>query len=345
MARQKRVNGNNPAGESVANLAMLGVGEFEERAYRILLRSPGLTVAGLADRTGAEPARVRRAVGVLERSGLITRTPVPTPRLLPVAPDAAVEALVRRQESELGRIRALARSWVPEFRAGGRAGPVELIEVVSGAEAVLSRFDQLQRAASDEIQVLDTPPYAGQAGPITNDEEFAVLARGVTCRAIYDRAALEQSPNAVTAILRYVAAGEQARVTSELPLKLATFDRKAAFIPQSADQRDIASAIVVHPCSLLDVLLYVFDRLWDQATPLTSAEPHFATEQDDVVEPTADDRRVLALLASGMKDEAIAHHLGWSHRTTRRRIATLMTSLNADTRFQAGLYAARQGWL
>jgi DNA-binding NarL/FixJ family response regulator len=48
------------------------------------------------------------------------------------------------------------------------------------------------------------------------------------------------------------------------------------------------------------------------------------------------------LLASGMKDEAIAHHLGWSHRTTRRRIATLMASLNADTRFQAGLYAARQ---
>lgn len=156
---------------------------------------------------------------------------------------------MRRQESELERIRALATSWVPEFRSGGNAAPTELIEVVTGADTVLSRFDQLQRGAMEEVQVLDTPPYAGDAGPVTNDAEFEVLARGVTCRAIYARAALEQSPNAVTA------------------------------------------------------------------------------------------------MASGLKDEAIAHHLGWSHRTTRRRIATLMSTLGADTRFQAGLYAARAGWL
>ncbi|WP_165554157.1 helix-turn-helix transcriptional regulator [Kribbella capetownensis] len=335
----------SPWKDAAANLAILGVGELGERAYRILLRSPGLTVTGLADRIGSPAARVRRVVTVLEQSGLVTRSPLPTPRLLPVAPDAAIEALVRRQESELERVRALAASWVPEFRSGGNAAPTELIEVVTGADTVLSRFDQLQRGAMEEVQVLDTPPYAGDAGPITNDAEFEVLARGVTCRAIYARAALEQSPNAVTAILRYVAAGEQARVTSELPLKLATFDRKVAFIPQSIAQRDIAGAIVVHPCSLLDVLLFVFDQLWAEATPLTAAEPLRSTEQDGAAEPSENDRRVLALLAGGLKNEAIAHHLGWSHRTTRRRIATLMAALGADTRFQAGLYAARAGWL
>ncbi|GAA1126822.1 hypothetical protein GCM10009630_25820 [Kribbella jejuensis] len=196
-----------------------------------------------------------------------------------------------------------------------------------------------------EVQVLDTPPYAGASGPDTNAVEFEVLARGVTCKAIYDRAALEQAPNAVTAILRYVAAGEQARVTSALPLKLATFDRRTAFIPQSIDQGDIASAIVVHPCSLLDVLLLVFDQLWRQATPLTADGSLRAAEEDGAFEPTEHDRRVLVLLASGMKDEAIARHLGWSYRTTRRRIATLMAGLGAETRFQAGLLAARAGWL
>jgi DNA-binding CsgD family transcriptional regulator len=327
-----------------SELSVLGVGEFEERAYRILLRWPGLTVSGLADRIGSPAGRVRRAVARLEQTGLITRSPVPTPRLLPVAPDAAIEALVRRQESELERIRALATAWVADFRAGRSTGPTELIEVVIGADAVLSRFDQLQRAATDEVQVLDTPPYVRAEGPDTNDVEFEVLARGVTCRAIYDRAALEQAPNAVSAILRYVAAGEQARVTSELPLKLATFDRRTAFIPQSIDQGDIASAIVVHPCSLLDILLLVFDQLWEQATPLTSHSLR-AGDEDGTVEPSENDRRVLVLLASGMKDEAIARHLGWSYRTTRRRIAALMALLGAETRFQAGLHAARAGWL
>jgi sugar-specific transcriptional regulator TrmB len=328
-----------------SSLSILGVGEFEERAYRILLRWPGLTVNGLADRIGSPAGRVRRAVARLEQTGLITRSPVPTPRLLPVAPDAAIEALVRRQESELERIRALATAWVADFRSGRSTGPTELIEVVIGADAVLSRFDQLQRAATEEVQVLDTPPYARAAGPDTNAVEFEVLARGVTCKAIYDRAALEQAPNAVTAILRYVAAGEQARVTSELPLKLATFDRRTAFIPQSIDQGDIASAIVVHPCSLLDVLLLVFDQLWRQATPLTAHGSLRAADEEGTFEPAEHDRRVLVLLASGMKDEAIARHLGWSYRTTRRRIATLMAALGAETRFQAGLLAARAGWL
>lgn len=39
------------------------------------------------------------------------------------------------------------------------------------------------------------------------------------------------------------------------------------------------------------------------------------------------------------------HDLGWSHRTDRRPIAALMNALGADTRFQAGLYAARRNWL
>jgi hypothetical protein len=343
MARQTSETGNDRLPGTT--LATLGITELEERIYRILLRSPAVTVTELADAVGVAPGRVRRAVGSLERAGLVTRTPGPAARILPSAPEAAVEALVLRQEAELERIRALARSWVPAYRDSSRTVPTELIEIVVGPQAVLSRFDQLQRAATAEIQVLDTPPYAGDAGPSTNDEEFEVLARGVVCRAIYDRAALQQSPNAVNAILRYVAAGEQARVTTELPLKLATFDRRIAFIPQSVDQRDIASAIVVYPCTLLDVLLYVFDQLWRQATPLSEQAPHFAPVPGPGDEPLPDDRRLLALLASGMKDEAIAHHLGWSYRTTRRRIATMMTTLGADTRFQAGLYAARRGWL
>lgn len=337
------------AAEPPVSLTALDLRAAEERAYRALLRVPGSTVSQLADELGLGVGQARRALAALERSGLVSRTPGPGARFLPAAPDVGLEALVLDKEAELRRIRSLARQLMTEYRDGGRSGPAELVEVVTGAQAVLHRFDQLQRAATEEIQVLDTPPYAGDAGPSTNDVEFEVLRRGISCKAIYDRAALAKSPQAVNAILRYVAAGEQARVTSALPLKLATFDRRLAFVPQAIDQSDIASAIVLHACSLLDVLLYVFDQLWVNATPLSVEPPHFVglagDSTDGMYEPSGDDRRLLVLLASGMKDEAIAHHLGWSYRTTRRRIATLLTTLRADTRFQAGLYAARRGWL
>jgi sugar-specific transcriptional regulator TrmB len=334
----------------VGALAPLGIGAVEESAYRALLRSPGQTAAQLAERLALSPARARRAAAALEQLGLVSRTPGAVARFLPAAPDVGLAALILDQQAQLGRIRTTAQQWMDDYRAGRRGAKAELFEVVTGSEAVLHRFDQLQRSATEEIQVLDTPPYAGRAGPRTNDAEFDILQRGVVCKAIYDREALLRSQGAINAILRYVRAGEQARVTSQLPLKLATFDRRLAFVPHSLDQSDVAGAIVVHPCSLLDVLLYVFDRLWEQATPLSAEPPHFPDQlgPDQLSpdhHPGPDDRRLLALLASGMTDEAISRHIGWSYRTTRRRIAALLGALGADTRFQAGLFAARRGWL
>ncbi|WP_298332570.1 helix-turn-helix domain-containing protein [Haloactinopolyspora sp.] len=331
--------------DGFVSLDVLGIGALEERIYRALLRRPGSTAAELADDLDLNRARLRRALAFLEHAGLVSHAPGAVTRYLPAAPDVGLEALVRDKEAELGRIRTMGALLMDDYREGQRNEHSELCEIVTGAEAVLRRFDQLQRSATTEIQVLDTPPYAGPAGPQTNDIEFDLLARGVTCKAIYDRAALERSPQATDAILRYVAAGEQARVISRLPLKLATFDRKLAFVPQSLNQRDVSGAIVVHPCSLLDVLLYVFDEMWERATPLTVDDPRAEAERQRIDDPTPDDRRLLTLLASGMKDQAIANHLGWSYRTTRRRIATLMESLDAETRFQAGLGAARRGWL
>jgi DNA-binding CsgD family transcriptional regulator len=287
--------------------------------------------------------RIERAMATLEKIGLVSRTPGEVSRYLPAAPDVGLEALIMSREAELGHVRTLARLWMADYLEGQRESGPELFEVVTGSEAVLHRFDQLQRSAADEVQVLDTPPYAGPAGPSTNDLEFDLLARGVTCKAIYDRAALEQSPGAIEWINQYVDAGEQARVANNLPFKLATFDRRLAFVPQSLDQRDVSGAIVVHPCSLLDMLLYIFDQLWDESVPIM-ADGLLAVPGEQPKRPGSDERKLLALLATGMTDQAISRHLGWSYRTTRRRIAALMAELGAENRFQAGLAAAKAGW-
>ncbi len=69
-------------------------------------------------------------------------------------------------------------------------------------------------------------------------------------------------------------------------------------------------------------------------------------DDDAGVEPIDDDtRRLLALLASGLKDDAIARQLGLSTPTMRRRMRELLDGLSAANRFQAGVQAARRGWL
>ncbi|HEX6686449.1 MAG TPA: helix-turn-helix domain-containing protein [Candidatus Limnocylindrales bacterium] len=332
-----------PAMDLIAELGAVGVGEAEQRLYSLLLRRKANTVTELSGELGLPEDRVREALRALESDGLVSATPAEPSGFVPTAPDVAIEALVSRKRAELDQLRLAAARLMTDYRQGNASGSTDLIEVITEPRAVLHRFNLMQRSATEEIMVLDTPPYAGDAGPITNDGEFEVLARGVTCRAIYDRAALDRSPKAVEAIARYVAAGEQARVTNHLPFKLAIFDRRVGFLPGTLDQPDIDTAIVVYQSSLLGILTYVFEELWMNAIAIAPDPPHLPPPPSDA--PTPEYRRLLALLTSGMKDESIAHHLGWSYRTTRRRIAELLRVLGAETRFQAGIAATRRGWI
>jgi DNA-binding NarL/FixJ family response regulator len=56
------------------------------------------------------------------------------------------------------------------------------------------------------------------------------------------------------------------------------------------------------------------------------------------------DAQVLALLLSGLTDQAVAGQLGLSLRTVQRRISQLMAKAGVTTRIQLGWHAARKGW-
>ncbi|MFK0110786.1 LuxR C-terminal-related transcriptional regulator [Streptomyces sp. NPDC091217] len=129
--------------------------------------------------------------------------------------------------------------------------------------------------------------------------------------------------------------GEQAWVLPGLRVELAVADRRLALLPLTFDLTDVR-AVVVRPSALLDALVDFFELCRRQAVPLHG-------EAGD--ELGDEDRSLLALMAAGLKDEAIARRLGWSPRTMRRRVSALLTRLGATNRFQAGAIAARRGWL
>jgi hypothetical protein len=60
--------------------------------------------------------------------------------------------------------------------------------------------------------------------------------------------------------------------------------------------------------------------------------------------PTALDRRILALMLSGLTDQAVATQLDLSLRTLQRRLRYLMDFAGVDTRLQLGWHAARNSW-
>jgi Sugar-specific transcriptional regulator TrmB/Bacterial regulatory proteins, luxR family len=336
-------------------LDAVGLSAEQQAVYLALLEISPATTAQLRDRVPG--ARIRPAIAALETAGLISRLTGQPARYQPAPPDMALEVLVRAREQELQRVRLEVARLAERFR-GGRdtASPEEVVEVVTTRDATLQRWEQVQRSARHEVRSFDRPPYASDV--LVNDAERDGLAAGVVFRAVYARAGLEL-PGRLAAMRRLVQAGEQARVTADLPVKMFLADDAIGLIPlERPDRADSAdSALVIHSSSLLDTLSALFEMVWAAAVPVSFGaaddedEPAGAEEDQETGKRGAwpgggDERRtLLGLLAAGLTDEAIGRQLGWHPRTVQRHVRRLMTELGAQTRFQAGLQAAHRGWL
>ena len=320
-------------------LGPIGVHTDEELVYRALLQNPRLNVAALQQRVSMSASRVRRTLDGLERKAMVTRRSGAPVTYQPTPPDIVIDTLVAQREDELRQVRLDSSALVDLHRQPSeQAQAADLVEILTTPDAVNERWLQLQSSTRHCLEVLVRPPF-GQ-GRITDDEDVqqTLLDRDILTRGVYDQQAL-QSVGVLGHIRTMTELGEQARVVSNLPVKLALIDRRAALIPltQPDPSGAIQAGLVVHESALLDSLLSLFDLMWSHGSPVRfSDEPDTRRSQEDAV---------MTLLASGLKDDAIARQLGVSTNTVRRRISGVLTRLGATTRFQAGLALANEGWL
>jgi hypothetical protein len=215
--------------------------------------------------------------------------------------------------------------------------------VITGPELIRNRVTLAQESARAQIRVLDKPPYVGTPGG-NLEAENRRLEEGIRYRVIYDREAVAIPGRLHNDILVSSAQGERSRVRPELPIKMFMADERMALIPISSSPHVIDAAYVIHPSALLDALVTLFEAEWERAVPLArvTGAPAAADAEPGT---DAETRTLLTLLAAGQTDEGIGRALGWSPRTTQRRVRSLMTELNATTRFQAGMNAKARGWL
>lgn len=228
-----------------------------------------------------------------------------------VAPDIALEVLLLEQERLLRDARTHVDELATAYRKHTGTPTSTLVELVSGGLAVRQRIVQVQQAARTELRRLVKAPYG--APPVHRAD----------CRTVYEHAVLDADGNEVADLL---ATEEQARVLPTLPIHLYLADDRLALVLLADD-----SAVILQSCGLFDAYAELFEALWERALPVQSP-PSEST--DDGTEA------LVALLLSGLTDQAIARQLGVSARTAQRKIAALMQELGARTRFQAGAQAA-----
>ena len=319
----------------------MGVGADAEHVYRVLLKNPGASTTDIHERTALGHRRLKRALDELERKAMIARRSGVPARFQPAPPDIVVEALISAREDELSQARLDALQLTTSLYTPPEQPQVaDLIEILSTREAVAERWLQMQRVTRERIEVFVRPPYAQEQ--VEDDEAVQGLLHGrsVMTFAVYDEGALS-SPGTLDHIRRMMGLGEQTRVVSRLPLKLALFDRRVALVPvsHSDPETTVDAGLLVHKSALLDALIALFDIYWQRG-----AEVRLDHDETIPKRSAADEDSVLTLLAAGLKDETIARQLGVSTHTVRRRIAALLDRLGVTTRFQAGLALGKQDW-
>jgi len=323
------------------SLRALGLGEDDERLYRAALASPGIDSESLAAELGVSRAQLDVTLVNLARLGLANAIGE-SKQVHPTAPKTALHLLelqhrqeLLQREDALNIARLEAERLSDTFEHGKPREAVEIVETIHGQDEVARRYEALQRASKHEVLVFDRPPYATQR--LENSTQREMQARGVTYRALYDPLALE-CPGQPEKLLRCVAAGEQARVLTGIPLKMVIFDRRVALVPLNIGQPTLLSSLVVHTSSILDALILLFETLWEQASP-------YGITPNDEPELSAFDHQLLTLMAAGFNDQRLSRQLGVSQRTLARRITTLTEKLGAESRFQLGVVATTRGWI
>ncbi|MBP2706730.1 hypothetical protein JOL79_23265 [Microbispora sp. RL4-1S] len=328
-------------------LEVVGIGAFDERIYREVLACPGITVRELVMRSGESSGRIQTSLARLRAKGLVRRLWGRSPRWTATNPGTAIRSLVRGLQSDLDRLTDTADVLEAAFRSVGR-DPEEggQFEVLAGPEELARWFARLQREARDEVLTFDRPPYVlDYRNPLQGER----LSEGVRYRTVYAPEAFQHA-EALDELDRLLKAGEEARVLPGLPFKMVLVDRRQAIMPLHLDP-PLTRSVLIRGSTMVVALVALFERLWQEAVPMypqPAGGPEAAAgpgggEEHEGAELSLEDRRILALLSAGLKDDAIARQLGTSARSLRRRLRHLFDELNAETRFQAGAQASRRG--
>ncbi|MEV0618136.1 hypothetical protein AB0I81_32755 [Nonomuraea sp. NPDC050404] len=319
-------------------LEALGLTAGEEAVYRCLIEMPA-AAADLAAALDRPPTSVEADLTALIARGLVSHH---GGRHVAAPPSVALGGLLtaRREELHTAELAIVALAEQHRMAATDRAAG-DLIEVVTGVEAVRQRFLQIQWAARERVRSFSTAPFVA-VPPSDNTAEDRGVDRGIEYQVVIEREVLA-TPGVVAGIVDSVRKGVQVRVADKLPIKLMMADGELALVPLTTEPGGEPAAVLLHRSGLLAGVEALFEAVWRHSYPLrASAWGELQEQREPVIGEL--DRKILGLLLAGLTDESVAGQLDLSLRTLQRRLRALMDLAGVRTRVQLGWHAARNDW-
>jgi DNA-binding CsgD family transcriptional regulator len=322
---------------SQTGLATLGLDAVAERLYRALLSRPSWPRENLAGRLGFEQAEFAAALDRLVELRLVhgdddLRAASPGPGLAALVASREAELTDRRWELEQSRLAAaaLAAEQTVHNRHTGSVSP----DVVYGEAAVRARVTALLGEAERAVLAMSLSS-SGFLDPVALPPPAAqdAVRRGVTLRSVFfDR--VRSDPRLAGYLAELGSGGAFVRTTRRLPTSALVVDDRLVLLPVALSMTGSRPGVVLLRLpSVVTATTEVFERVWAGSTPV-----------DGGITTGDREHELLGLLLAGYTVELAAARLNTSDRTVRRMVSSLMKTLDAHSRFEAGARAVLHGW-
>ncbi|GGR58398.1 hypothetical protein J2S40_003480 [Nocardioides luteus] len=323
-------------GRSQTLMTALGFDPGSAQLYSRLLPLNGWPLVVVAATLSTSEEELRQEAAPLIESGVICVGETLTVLSPPAVVAHMLERAATRAQDAHDHLLKISQS-VP-YVAGTAAripGPIGEEHPIDGeviaTEFTPETFERLVSATSGEMMWLrpSVTVHPSEMRFISVIE--ATIKAGRRCRGIYPATAWKNSPD----VLRMRAEiGEEIRILPRVSTHLMVVGSTHAMFPDPLGPVQ-QPMVNVRQRGIVEVVTNYYEELWRRAMPVDGLDE----------EPSAERRLLLAELASGAQDEQIARRLGVSLRTVRRRVAELLEELNATSRFEAGVEAARRHWI
>lgn len=321
-------------------LTALGVDDDAERLYRRILRDGAADLGSHVSALGWTRSHGRAAYEALVSAGLVSEST--NGAIVPESPRVAIGRLIEQETArldtrrrELDDVQAVIADLASEHQsAPPPTGEFVALDVVP-RDRVVDAFEHAIRSTTGPIRhVIKTTATAPARDETLVRWAQGQVARGRVLYTLYPASFVRDGEVEDLMWVRHWAdVGEYQRLLEDVPHAFTVFGNELVLSCSTWGQVT-EDLVAIRSPMLIESFASIFDDAWKRGLPV----PHttFDDEGND---------RLLTMLASGLKDEAIARYLGVSLRTVRRRVAMLMDDLGAHTRFQLGSAAERRGLL
>lgn len=325
----------------------IGLKDLDVRMYRYVICHPGCSLGQVIESTGLSRVAAVACRDRLSATGLLMVGEQGCMHHNPSGPEVMLERLRVGIDAEYNEKRRRAAALHGELSQivgeGLLAGTNESgspVDVLTNCSATRVQLLALINHTKHELlRMWNKPSQAdATAGPLHSTAgELKALRRGVDVRIICPSSSLLGDRPLMPDGIGTTAM----RVVTRPPVSLHVFDRRVAVLEDGSDEKS-STSFVIHGPPLVRVL-YTFFEMWWGMGRIASSDADAGGGNEHY--PSAEDLVLLQFLSDGVKDENVARQLSLSVRTVRRKISSLLNRLEASSRFQAGVLAARRGWI